>query len=158
MRMTYLTYSEDLGWDYRAYENYLNVARARMPDDLVNLLSDNRLGIDGDSTLHDSYVHRCAVCFNPLTISSTAIAREMSIELDLVGRFDDRLFQLQYSGVTDVSCERSWTELNELDAHELVLMDDGTYRHVMAYRNSLFIIVSKQVHFTERLLVPDLPP
>ncbi len=152
MNMKYLYYSEELGWDYRAYENYLEKARNQMPDDLVDLLSDNRLGF-GEGSLHDSYIHRCAVCFSPLTRSSTESLREMNIELDLIGRFDDRIFQLQYLDVTFVSCELPWTELHDLDVHELTHMDDGTYRHVMAYRNSTFTIFSRQVHFVERLLI-----
>lgn len=150
--MQYLCYSDAFGWDYRRYEEYLGLVRGELPDDLLNLLGEDRLLIDGAGTLHDSYLLACGVRFSPVTIAAASTGRSMSMHLELVGRFEDRVFRLDYVDVTSQTCDRSWPELHELDAHELLILPDGCYRHEIQFRNASFVVVCSRIHFNELLL------
>ena len=148
--MQYMSYSDEDGWDYRSYEQYLERWRPGLALDLADLLSEERLLMTGDHTLHDAYVSSLGRRFEPAVIAD--VPRRQSIRLELVGRYGDRVFELSYDDVEEFHSDRDWAALNDLDAHELVQDSEGRFRHHLQFRNGTMVIVCRLVRFDERHL------
>jgi len=124
--------------DYLVYIN-----ETKFNSNILDLLNEKRWDIHSPASLHDSKIMN-------INFNIDWKGDGYSIELNLIGPMNDRIFKLSYFGVTESSFSNI-TRYGDLFIHELHI-DKGIYIHHLEFDDASLLIKASSVKFEEKII------
>lgn len=145
--MRYITYSPDRGWLMDDYFSYLKLNRTKFPDGVFEFAYNScHYDLSDSSSLHDAWLDYFVLREN--AAGDRKQFRSLSLELQFLGPFHDKVLQFDYLDVSDFSMRTKdgapalMNGCGDVLMHEVRLSNEGLVEHEFQFSTSVVLAVT----------------